>query len=384
MRAALEVIGASETVLVLSGDHPLVSAQIISELVETHTEAEAGATVMSTELEEPGSYGRIVRGSDGSVERIVEAKEPGDATLEQLQIKEINAGTYAFAGGALAEALGRITNDNAQGEYYLGDVLPLIRESGMTIAAYRAPDPGVNLGINDRVDLARASEEVRRRILEAHMRAGVTILDPGATWVDADVELGSDVTIAPGTSLRGRSSVGDGSVIGPMTTLIDARLGERVTVPHSYLVECEVADGASVGPFAYLRPDTRLGEGSKAGAFVEIKNSEIGDGAKVPHLSYVGDADVGAGANLGAGTITANYDGFEKHRTKVGKDAKVGVDTALVAPVEVGDGAYTGAGSVITDDVPAGGLGISRAAQENVEGFAERKAKESETKGKGS
>jgi bifunctional UDP-N-acetylglucosamine pyrophosphorylase/glucosamine-1-phosphate N-acetyltransferase len=216
------------------------------------------------------------------------------------------------------------------------------------------------------------------------MRAGVTILDPGATWVDAEVELGSDVTIAPGTSLRGRTSVGAGSVIGPMTTLIDARIGERVSIPHSYLLQCEVADGASVGPFAYLRPDARLGEGSKAGAFVEIKNSQIGDGAKVPHLSYVGDAEVGAGANLGAGTITANYDGFAKNRTKVGKDARVGVDTALVAPVEVGDGAYTGAGSVITEDVPAGGLGISRADQENVEGFAERKAKKSETKGKGS
>lgn len=378
LRAALEVIGASETVLVLSGDHPLISAQLISELVETHNEAGAGATVTTTELEDPGSYGRIVRGADGSVERIVEAKQAGDATLEQLQIKEVNAGTYAFAGGPLAEALGRISNDNAQGEYYLGDVLPLISESGMAIAAYRSPDPGVNLGVNDRVDLARVSEEARHRILAEHMRAGVTILDSGATWIDADVKLAADVTIAPGSSLRGRTSVGAGSVIGPMTTLIDSRLGERVTVPHSYLTGCEVADGASVGPFAYLRPDARLGEDSKAGAFVEIKNSEIGVGAKVPHLSYVGDADLGAGANLGAGTITANYDGFNKHRTKVGKDANVGVDTALVAPVEVGDGAYTGAGSVITEDVPAGGLGISRADQKNVEGFAERKAKESE------
>ena len=388
LRAAREVIAEGDVVLVLSGDHPLISAETIAGLARTHSESGAGATVMTTELENPGSYGRIVRGADGGVERIVEAKAAGDATLEELQIKEVNAGTYAFSGPALADALGRIGNDNAQGEYYLGDVLPLIREAGLGIAAYRSPDPGVNLGVNDRVDLARVTEEARRRILERHMREGVTVLDPRSTWVDADVELAPDVTLAPGTMLRGATSVGAGSVIGPMTTLIDARLGEGVTVPHSYLTECQVADGARVGPFAYLRPDAKLGEGSKAGAFVEIKNSEIGDGAKVPHLSYVGDTDVGAGANLGAGTIVANYDGFRKHRTKIGEDARVGVDTALVAPVEVGDGAYTGAGSVITEDVPAGGLGISRPKQENVEGFAEKKAKESgadsESKGKGS
>ena len=273
LRAALGVIEASDTVLVLSGDHPLVSAEIISELVQTHADSGAGATVMTTELDDPGTYGRIVRGADGGVERIVEAKEAGDATLEELQIKEVNAGTYAFAGAPLAKALGEISNDNAQGEYYLGDVLPLIRASGLGIAAYRAPDPGVNLGINDRVDLARASEEARRRILESHMRAGVTVLDPRSTWIDADVELAPDVTIAPGTMLRGATSVGSGSVIGPMTTLLDARLGERVTVPHSYLTQCEVADGASIGPFAYLRPDAKLGQDSKAGAFVEIKNS---------------------------------------------------------------------------------------------------------------
>ena len=379
------MIADSETVLVLSGDHPLVSAEIVAELTRTHLESGAGATVMTTELENPGSYGRIVRGKDGGVERIVEAKEAGDATLEELQIKEINAGTYAFSGGALAQALSGLDKDNAQGEYYLGDVLPLIREAGLPIAAYRAPDPGVNLGVNDRVDLARATEEARRRILETHMRAGVTVLDPGATWIDAGVEIGQDVTIAPGTSLQGQTSVGAGSVIGPMSTVIDSRLGERVSVPHSYLVSCDVSDGASVGPFAYLRPEARLGRDSKAGAFVEIKKSELGEGAKVPHLSYVGDAEIGPGANLGAGTITANYDGFRKHRTKVGKDARVGVDTALVAPVEVGDGAYTGAGSVITEDVPEGDLGIARTEQENVKGFAERKAKQAEKKkGKGS
>jgi len=378
LRSAREVIAASETVLVLSGDHPLISAEIIGELVSTHQDAGAGATVMTTELDAPGSYGRIVRGEGGDVERIVEAKDPGDATPEELAITEVNAGTYAFAGAALADAVGRIGNDNAQGEYYLGDVLPLIREAGLRIAAYASPDPGVNLGVNDRVDLARATEEARRRLLEAHMRSGVTVADPASTWIDADAELASDVTLLPGTSLRGATSVGSGSVVGPMTTLIDSRLGRDVTVPHSYLVECAVGDGASVGPFAYLRPGAALGEGSKAGTFVEIKNSEIGDGAKVPHLSYVGDADVGAGANLGAGTITANYDGFRKHRTKVGEGVRTGVDTALIAPVEVGDGAYTGAGSVITEDVPAGALGIARAKQSNVDGYAQKKSEQAE------
>ena len=377
LRAASEVVRSSDTVLILSGDHPLISAEIIDELIATHRDADAAATVMTTEMEEPGAYGRIVRNSDGDIERIVEAKSPGDATPEELAIREVNAGTYAFAGSALADALERLDNDNAQGEYYLGDVLPLLRESGLRIAAYQAPDPGVNLGINDRADLARVADEARRRILVDHMRAGVTIEDPGATWIDADVEVAADTTILPGTTLRGRSAIGAGSTIGPMTTLVDSRVGERATVVHSYLTGCEVANEATVGPFAYLRPDARIGEGAKAGTFVEIKNSEIGPGAKVPHLSYIGDADVGEGSNLGASTITANYDGRSKNRTKIGKNVHTGVDTTLVAPVEVGDESYTGAGSVISEDVPPGALGISRAEQKNVEGYAGKKAKES-------
>ena len=377
LRAASEVVRSSDTVLILSGDHPLISAEIIDELIATHRDADAAATVMTTDMEEPGAYGRIVRNSDGDIERIVEAKSPGDATPEELAIREVNAGTYAFAGSALADALERLDNDNAQGEYYLGDVLPLLRESGLRIAAYQAPDPGVNLGVNDRADLARVADEARRRILVDHMRAGVTIEDPGATWIDADVQIAADTTILPGTTLRGRSAIGAGSTIGPMTTLVDSRVGERATVVHSYLTGCEVANEATVGPFAYLRPDARIGEGAKAGTFVEIKNSEIGPGAKVPHLSYIGDADVGEGSNLGASTITANYDGRSKNRTKIGKNVHTGVDTTLVAPVEVGDESYTGAGSVISEDVPPGALGISRAEQKNVEGYAGKKAKES-------
>jgi bifunctional UDP-N-acetylglucosamine pyrophosphorylase/glucosamine-1-phosphate N-acetyltransferase len=376
LRAAADVIRDSDTVVILSGDHPLVSAQIIDELVATHSHAAAAATVMTTEMEDPASYGRIVRGPDGDIERIVEAKAPGDATPEELAIREVNAGTYAFAGPALADALERVSNDNAQGEYYLGDVLPLLRESGLRVAAYRAPDTGVNLGINDRADLARVADEARRRILVGHMRAGVTIEDPGATWIDADVVIGADTTILPGTTIRGRSGIGAGSTIGPMTTLVDSHVGDRTLVVHSYLFGCQVANDATVGPFAYLRPDARIGEGAKAGTFVEIKNSRIGAGAKVPHLSYIGDAEVGEGSNLGASTVTANYDGRNKNRTKIGKNVHTGVDTTFVAPVQVGDDAYTGAGSVITENVPPGALGISRAEQKNVEGYARKKAKE--------
>jgi bifunctional UDP-N-acetylglucosamine pyrophosphorylase / glucosamine-1-phosphate N-acetyltransferase len=375
IRAAADVIRNSETVVVMPGDHPLLSGEVIAALLEAHRQADAAATVMTTEMEDPGTYGRIIRDANGGVARIVEAKSPGDATPEELAITEVNTCTYAFAAAPLAEALGRLTTDNAQGEYYLGDVLPLVREAGHLVAAHKDPDPGVNLGVNTRVDLARASEEARRRLLRRHMLAGVTVVDPAATWIDADVELSADVTLEPGTSLRGRTEVGPGSIVGPHTTLIDTKLGRGVTVVHSYLVQCEVLDGCSVGPFTYIRPETRLGQGAKAGAFVELKNAEIGEGSKVPHLSYVGDAEVGRDANLGAGTITANWDGFRKHRTVIGDHCRIAVDTMLVAPVSIGDGAYTGAGAVIREDVPPGALGVSAGEQRNIDGYAERKAK---------
>jgi bifunctional UDP-N-acetylglucosamine pyrophosphorylase/glucosamine-1-phosphate N-acetyltransferase len=377
LRAAVDAIRDSDTVLVLSGDTPLLSAEEIKGLLAAHTEAGAAATMMTTELEDPGTFGRVIRTVDGEVQKIVEAKEPGDASLEELQVKEVNAGTYAFAGQPLADALHGLTNANAQGEYYLPDVLPLIRDAGGKVIAHLVGDPAVNLGVNDRADLARVTEEARRRINGAHMRAGVTIEDPGATWIDADVRIEPDTTILPGTSLRGSTAIGSGSTVGPMTTLVDSRIGERATVIHSYLTDCKVGDEAKVGPFTYLRPAASIGEGAKAGSFVEIKNSEIGPGAKVPHLSYIGDAEVGEGTNLGASTVTANYDGRNKNRTKIGKNVHTGVDTTFVAPVEVGDDAYTGAGSVITDDIPTGALGISRADQKNVEGYAAKKDKES-------
>jgi bifunctional UDP-N-acetylglucosamine pyrophosphorylase/glucosamine-1-phosphate N-acetyltransferase len=376
VRATLPLIEQAETVLVLSGDVPLISAATISELLEAHAASGAAATMLTIELDDPGSYGRVVRDSSGEVERVVEAKAAGDATPEQLAIREVNAGTYAFQAAPLAAALAGLSNDNAQGEYYLPDVLPALREAGHTVAAHLADDLAVTMGVNDRADLAAVEAEARRRILEAHMLAGVTVVDPGSTWIDAEVEVAADARIEPATSLRGQTIVGAGCTVGPLTTLIDSRLGEDVAVPHSYLVECEIGDGAQVGPFAYLRPGAELEPGAKAGAFVEIKNSRIGAGSKVPHLAYVGDAEVGAGSNLGAGTITANYDGFRKHRTTIGENARIGVDTMLIAPVQVGDGAYTGAGAVIKSDVPEGALAVSENEQRNIEGYAARKAAE--------
>jgi bifunctional UDP-N-acetylglucosamine pyrophosphorylase/glucosamine-1-phosphate N-acetyltransferase len=374
VRAALPLIEEAETVLVLSGDHPLITADNITGLLDAHAKGGAAATMLTIELDDPGSYGRVVRNESGDVERVVEAKAAGDASAEQLAIGEINAGTYVFQAAPLARALAGLSNDNAQGEYYLPDVFPALREAGHTVAAHLSDDLGVTMGVNNRADLAAVEAEARRRILEAHMLAGVTVVDPGSTWVDVGVEIAADARIEPGTSLRGETAIGAGSTVGPLSTLIDSRLGEGVAVPHSYLVECAVGDGAQVGPFAYLRPGAELAKDAKAGTFVEVKNSRIGEGAKVPHLAYVGDADVGDGSNLGAGSITANYDGFRKNRTVIGRNARIGVDTMLIAPVEVGDGAYTGAGAVIKSDVPEGALAVSENEQRDIEGYADRKA----------
>jgi bifunctional UDP-N-acetylglucosamine pyrophosphorylase / glucosamine-1-phosphate N-acetyltransferase len=374
IRAALPLIESAETVLVLSGDVPLISSETIAELLQAHAATVAAATMLTIELADPGSYGRVLRGPGGEVERVIEAKAAGDASAEELAIREVNAGTYAFDAAPLAAALAGLANDNAQGEYYLPDVFPALREAGHSVAAHRAADLAVTMGVNNRVDLAAVEAEARRRILTAHMLAGVTVVDPASTWIDAGVEIAADARIEPGTSLRGRTEIGSGSVIGPLSTLTDTRVGEGVSVPHSYLIECEVLDGCAIGPFAHLRPATVLEAGAKAGSFVEIKNSRLGEGAKVPHLAYLGDAEVGRGSNLGAGTITANYDGFRKNRTVIGQNVRIGVDTMLVAPVEVGDGAYTGAGAVIKGDVPEGALAVSENEQRNIEGYAKRKA----------
>jgi len=376
VRAALSLIEESETVLVLSGDHPLISAEVISTFLDAHASSGAAATLMTIELDHPGSYGRVVRDASGAVERVVEAKAAGDADADQLSIREINAGTYAFDAAPLAAALRSLSSDNAQGEYYLPDVFPALREAGHAVQAHAADDIAVTMGINDRRDLATVEAEARRRLLEAHMLAGVTVVDPASTWIDAGVEIAADARIEPGTTLRGQTTIAADAVVGPLSTLIDCSVGAGSQVLHSYLVECDVRAACSVGPFAYLRPGAVLEDGAKAGTFVEIKNSQVGEGTKVPHLAYVGDADIGPGSNLGAGTITANYDGFRKHRTVIGRDVRIGVDTMLIAPVEVGDSAYTGAGAVIKDDVPDGALGVSENAQRNIDGYAARKAAE--------
>jgi bifunctional UDP-N-acetylglucosamine pyrophosphorylase/glucosamine-1-phosphate N-acetyltransferase len=376
VRAGLDLIRDSETVVVLSADHPLINAEIVTELLQTHRELAAAATVMTVELDDPHAYGRIVRDDAGHVAEIVETKDPAEVTPEVLAIHEINTGTYVFEAAPLAECLEMLRNDNSGGEYYLGDVLRMMREQGLRVVAHKATDPNVNLGVNNRVDLALVAAEARHRILEAHMLSGVTIVDPGSTWIDAEVEIAADALIEPGTSLRGASSVGAESVVGPHSTVIDSRIGAGARVLHSYLLEAEVGDRASVGPFAYLRPGAALAGDAKAGSFVEIKNSRIGEGAKVPHLSYVGDAEVGAGANLGAGAITANYDGANKNPTKIGEGARISINTSLVAPVSVGDRAYTGAGAVIREDVPDDALGVSTNEQRNIEDYAKRKAGE--------
>ena len=366
VRAAGGAIAESDEVVVLSGDVPLLSPEVIGAMLEAHRAGGAKATVLTTVLEDPGSYGRVVRAGDGTIERIVETKVDGDASAEELAIREVNSGTYVFAGEALAGALEELDAGNAQGELYLPDAVRTIAGSGGPAIAFTSDDHAVNMGVNDRVDLAAVEAEARRRIAVGHMEAGVTVVDPGSTWIDADVAIGEDVRIEPGTSLRGATEIGDGAVIGPGSTITDTGIGAGSEVVHSVLNLCEVADGCRVGPFSHLRPGSTLRSESRVGTFVELKNAELGPGAKVPHLSYVGDAEVGAGANLGAGTITANYDGVRKHRTVIGPDALIGVDTMLVAPVEVGKDARTGAGAVIREDVPPGSLAVSENLQRNI------------------
>jgi bifunctional UDP-N-acetylglucosamine pyrophosphorylase/glucosamine-1-phosphate N-acetyltransferase len=304
---------------------------------------------------------------------VVETKAAGDASELELRIREVNTGLFVFEGRALTAALAQITADNAQGEHYLPDVLGVLRERERTVEAFELDDPDELLGINDRRQLAEVTAVAQRQIHERHMLAGVTIVNPGATVIDVGVTIGEDTVIAPFTSLHGSTRIGGRSTIGPHSTLIDAEVGDEATVLHAYVTGAAIGDKVSVGPFAYLRPGTVLREGSKAGTFVEIKNSDVGRGSKVPHLSYIGDADIGEQTNLGASTITANYDGYRKHRTTIGDRVKTSVDTTLIAPVTVGDDAYTGAGSVISTDVPPGALGIARARQKNIEDYAQRR-----------
>jgi len=367
--ASSALAGFEGSLVVLSGDTPLMTPDTIAGLVAMRETSGSAVTLLTTHLSDPTGYGRIVRDRDGEVASIVEEK---DCTPEQRAITEINTGTYCFDSAVLLAHLHRLTSENAQGEFYLTDMVSVFNNEGLTVSAMSTDDPLETIGVNSRVQLAEAAKVLQRRINHRHLLAGVTMTDPDLVWIGPDVEVGRDVEIAPMTFLMGSTTVGDRAILGPNTRITDSTVAEDAVIDSSILISAVVGAGASVGPVAYLRPGAVLEAGAKAGTSVEIKNSVVGAGSKVPHLSYIGDATIGAGVNVGAGSITCNYDGRRKHRTLIGDGAFIGSDTMLVAPVEIGEGAVTGAGSAIAKDVPAGALGIERCEQRNVEGFAER------------
>ncbi|MGI8418575.1 MAG: bifunctional UDP-N-acetylglucosamine diphosphorylase/glucosamine-1-phosphate N-acetyltransferase GlmU [Nakamurella sp.] len=359
----------SGTVIVTNGDVPLLREETLAALAAGHHAAGNAVTVLTASVPDPTGYGRIVRRSDGTVSGIVEHK---DADAGQLSITEINSGVFAFDGAALADALPRIGRSNAQGEQYLTDVVALAVADGHRVGTVLADDPMEIEGVNDRVQLAQLARELNNRIVRRHQLAGVTIHDPATSWIHADVSIGKDTEILPGTFLQAGTSIGTGASIGPDTTLIACTVGDGARVQRSQCEGAAIGARATVGPFAFLRPGADLGEGAHVGAHVEIKKSTIGAAAKVPHLSYIGDATIGAGTNIGAGTITANYDGVHKYPTSVGENAFVGTNSTLVAPVTVADGAYVAAGSAVTEEVPAGALGVARSRQYNSDGWVLR------------
>lgn len=357
------------TVLVTSADVPLLDTDALAGLHTTHTEAGAAVTVLTSTAADPTGYGRILRDDDGAVTAIV---EQADASPAQRAITEVNSGVYAFDAALLRSALGKLNADNAQGELYLTDVIAIARDGGGAVRARHLDDALLVAGANDRVQLSTLAGELNRRLLEAHMRAGVSIVDPASTWVDIEVTIGRDATIRPGVQLHGRTSIGEDAVVGPDCTLTDVAVGAGACVVRTHGDGAVIGAGATVGPFTYLRPGTVLGESGKLGAFVEVKNSDIGDHTKVPHLTYVGDASIGSHSNIGASSVFVNYDGVTKTRTVVGSHVRTGSDTMFVAPVRVGDGAYTGAGTVLREDVPPGALAVSGGKQRNIEGWVER------------
>ncbi len=358
------------TVMVLCGDTPLLTGNLLKKLYESHCEAEAKATVLTAILPDATGYGRVIRAADGSVEKIVEHK---DATETERQVREVNSGIYCFEREELFSALAEVGCDNAQGEYYLPDVLSILRSRGEKIWAVAAEDYRETLGVNSRAQLAEAERILRQRKNEALMESGVTLMDPASTFIDADVSVGRDTVIYPFTWIEGASSVGEGCVLGPSSRFSDTRIGSGVTAQFVYAHECEIGDGVTLGPYVHLRPDTKIAARVKIGNFVEVKNSNIGEGSKLPHLQYIGDCDMGAGVNMGCGTITVNYDGRKKYRTVIGDNAFVGCNSNLVAPVTVGNGAYIAAGSTITRDVPDDNLGVARARQKNIPGWEDKR-----------
>ena len=367
---ALAGLQTKGTILVLAGDTPMLTGDSLQQLLDHHHEGGFTASVLTAEHPDPTGYGRIIRGDDDSLLRIVEERDADDI---QREIFEVNSGVYAFDSAKLASAIGKLTSNNSQGELYLTDVIEILRNEGGKIAAVLIDDFIEILGVNDRVQLAETAALLRDRINEGLMRAGVTIVDPLSTWVDSTATVANDVVLMPGTAISGSTSVATGSIIGPRSTLVDCTVGSGARVIESRATETIIGDGANVGPYTFLRPGTKLLPNSKVGAYVEMKNATLGEGSKVPHLSYVGDAVIGEGSNIGAATIFVNYDGVEKHYTVVGDHVRIGSDSMLVAPVTIGDGAYTAAGSVITEDVPPGAIGVGRAKQRNVIGWVLRK-----------
>lgn len=354
------------TVVVTYGDVPLLRSETLKELIAVHELDGNAVTVLTTNIADPGAYGRIVRNAAGEVTAIVEAK---DATDEQLAITEINSGIYAFDAAVLRDSLKQVTTDNSQGEKYITDVLEIARNAGHRTSALAIEDRWEVEGANDRVQLAQLGRKLNDRLLEMHMRNGVTIVDPATTWVDVTVTIENDVTVLPGVQLQGTTSIATGSTVGPDSTLKNITIGTGVIIERTHGSESMIDAGATVGPFAYLRPGTHLHEDGKIGTFVETKNAEIGKGSKVPHLSYAGDVTIGENSNIGAASIFVNYDGVNKHRSTVGNNVRMGSDNMYVAPVTIGDGAYSGAGTVIRQDVPAGALAINEAPQRNIEGW---------------
>lgn len=355
--------------VVICGDTPLIRPSSLEAMIRLHREQGAAATLMSATLSDPRGYGRVIRDAQDEVVAIVEQK---DCTPEQDAVKEINAGTYVFDNRKLFAALAQVNKNNAQGEYYFTDVIAILRAQQEKMLAYCTDDESEWIGVNDRIALAEAEAFMRRRINREHMAAGVTLIDPSAVYIEKDVRIGADTVIYPGTILRGRTVIGEQCEIGPGSDITDSIVGDRVAVKHSVLSEAEVGDDSTVGPFAYLRPGTKLAAHVKIGDFVEIKNAKLAEGVKVSHLSYVGDAEIGKNVNVGCGAITVNYDGYNKHKTIVGDDAFIGSNVNLIAPVTVGPGAYVVAGSTITHDVPEGDMAIARERQVNKPGYAEK------------
>ncbi|MFS0784143.1 bifunctional UDP-N-acetylglucosamine diphosphorylase/glucosamine-1-phosphate N-acetyltransferase GlmU [Bacillus sp. 1P06AnD] len=369
MQAEELLNGKQGTTLVICGDTPLIKAETMQALIEQHEELGAKASVLTASIEDPTGYGRLIRNEQGFVEKIVEHK---DATEVEREVKEINTGTYCFDNEALFNALKKVSNDNVQGEYYLPDVIEILKSEGETVTAYQTEDFEETLGVNDRVALAQAEAIMRERINLAHMRNGVTLIDPKNTYIENDVVIGQDTIVYPGTIIKSGSKIGSECIIGPHSEIVNCEIGDSTVIRQSIAHDSVIGSDVAVGPFAHIRPQSQLSDKVKVGNFVEIKKTSIGEGSKASHLSYLGDAEIGAGVNVGCGSITVNYDGKNKFLTKIGDGVFVGCNSNLIAPVSVGEGAYIAAGSTITDDVPGNAMAIARSRQTNKENYASK------------